>query len=60
VTGREPLLSIEGITLAFAGLVALDDVSLDVPEGILLAIIGPNGAGKSSLFNCVSGVHRPR
>jgi branched-chain amino acid transport system ATP-binding protein len=56
----EPLLSVEGVTLAFSGLVALDDVSLEVPEGSLFAIIGPNGAGKSSLFNCISGVHRPR
>lgn len=55
-----PLLEVDGITLAFSGLVALDDVSLDVEEGALLAVIGPNGAGKSSLFNCISGVHRPR
>jgi branched-chain amino acid transport system ATP-binding protein len=56
----EPLLVVEGVTLRFAGLVALDDVSLSVPEGSLFAVIGPNGAGKSSLFNCISGVHRPR
>ncbi len=56
----EPILRVDRITLAFAGLVALDDVSLNVPEGSLFAVIGPNGAGKSSLFNCISGVHRPR
>jgi branched-chain amino acid transport system ATP-binding protein len=56
----EALLSVDEVTLAFAGLVALDDVSLEVPEGSLFAVIGPNGAGKSSLFNCISGVHRPR
>jgi len=55
-----PLLEIRGLTLAFAGLVALDDVTLEVPEGSLFAVIGPNGAGKSSLFNCISGVYRPR
>ncbi len=54
-----PLLRIDSLTLAFAGLKALDDVSLSVPEGSLHAIIGPNGAGKSSLFNCISGVYRP-
>jgi len=56
----QPLLQIDGVTLAFAGLVALDEVSIQVPEGQLLAVIGPNGAGKSSLFNCISGVHRPK
>lgn len=54
-----PLLKVDGLTLSFAGLVALDGVSLDVPEGSLFSVIGPNGAGKSSLFNCISGVHRP-
>ena len=56
----EPLLRVDGVTLTFAGLVALDDVTLHVPEGSLFAVIGPNGAGKSSLFNCISGVHRPQ
>jgi len=59
-TAGAPLLHVDGVTLAFADLVALDDVSLEVPEGSLFAVIGPNGAGKSSLFNCISGVHRPR
>jgi branched-chain amino acid transport system ATP-binding protein len=54
-----PLLTVDAVTLSFAGLVALDRVSLSVPDGTLLAVIGPNGAGKSSLFNCISGVHRP-
>ena len=56
----EPLLRAEGVGLSFAGLVALDDVSFDVRDGELFAIIGPNGAGKTSLFNCISGVYRPR
>jgi branched-chain amino acid transport system ATP-binding protein len=55
-----PLLQVQGFTLAFSGLIALDDVSLDANEGELLAIIGPNGAGKTSIFNCLNGVYRPR
>jgi branched-chain amino acid transport system ATP-binding protein len=55
-----PVLQVVGLTLAFSGLVALDDVSFDVGEGELLAIIGPNGAGKTSIFNCLNGVYQPR
>jgi branched-chain amino acid transport system ATP-binding protein len=55
-----PLLSVEDITLEFAGLRALDSVSLTVAKGSLTAVIGPNGAGKTSLFNCVSAVYRPK
>ena len=53
------LLAVEDVSLAFAGVRALDGVSLSVEEGSLLAIIGPNGAGKTSLFNCISSVYRP-
>jgi branched-chain amino acid transport system ATP-binding protein len=55
-----PLLEVSGVSLAFAGVRALDGVSLSVPRGSLTAVIGPNGAGKSSLFNVVSGVYRPQ
>ncbi|MDO8506354.1 MAG: ABC transporter ATP-binding protein [Candidatus Limnocylindria bacterium] len=57
--GAEALLRVEGLSLAFAGLVALDDVSFEVRPGELFAIIGPNGAGKTSIFNCLCGVYRP-
>ena len=53
------LLEIDGLSIAFAGLRALDRVSFNVREGEILGLIGPNGAGKSTLLNCVSRVHRP-
>ena len=52
-------LEIEHISLRFGGVSALQDVSLHVDPGELVAIIGPNGAGKTSLINCISGVYRP-
>lgn len=54
-----PLLSVEDVSIAFGGIVALDHVSLDVPSGALISVIGPNGAGKTTLFNCITGLYRP-
>jgi branched-chain amino acid transport system ATP-binding protein len=54
------LLDVSGVTMRFAGLVALDDVSVAVRPGTVHAVIGPNGAGKSTLFNVISGVYRPQ
>ena len=53
------VLDATGITMAFDGIVALDDVSLEVGPGERVGLIGPNGAGKTTLFNCVLGVLRP-
>ncbi len=55
---REPLLTVDGVTLRFGGLTAVNDVSLVLREGALDALIGPNGAGKTSLMNVISGVYR--
>ncbi|HEY5663014.1 MAG TPA: ABC transporter ATP-binding protein [Ilumatobacter sp.] len=56
----ENLLDVEGITLSFGGVTAINDVSFDVKPGELFAIIGPNGAGKTSIFNTISQVYRPQ
>jgi branched-chain amino acid transport system ATP-binding protein len=56
----EPLLTVEGLTLRFGGVTALNDVSFEVAPDELFAIIGPNGAGKTSIFNCLSAVYRPQ
>ena len=54
------MLSVEGISLAFGGVKALNDVSFDVRQGEIRAIIGPNGAGKSSMLNVINGVYHPQ
>ena len=54
-----PLLSIRNLSVRFGGLVAVDDFSMDVEEGMIHALIGPNGAGKSTVFNCISRFTTP-
>jgi branched-chain amino acid transport system ATP-binding protein len=53
------LLSVEGVTRRFGGIVAVDDVSLDVGEGEIVGLIGPNGAGKTTVFNLITRLYRP-
>jgi branched-chain amino acid transport system ATP-binding protein len=53
------LLKVEGISKRFRGLLAVDKLSFEVPEGGIFAVIGPNGAGKTTLFNMIAGVFAP-
>lgn len=55
----QPMLGISGATMRFGGLVAVNDVSLQVRKGQVYGLLGPNGAGKSTLFNLVTGVLVP-
>ena len=59
VADGSPLLEIEDVHLSFAGVKAIDGVTLTVRRGEVFAVIGPNGAGKTSIFNCISGVYHP-
>jgi branched-chain amino acid transport system ATP-binding protein len=51
------LLETRNVTKRFGGLSAVDNVSIQVPEGSIYSIIGPNGAGKTTLFNCITGFY---
>ena len=53
------LLQVRDITITFGGLVALDAVSFDVEEGMIVGLIGPNGAGKTTMFNCITRLYKP-
>ncbi|MDC0662471.1 high-affinity branched-chain amino acid ABC transporter ATP-binding protein LivG [Marinobacter sp. SS21] len=53
------MLEVRNLSMRFGGLLAVDQVSLDVQEREIVSIIGPNGAGKTTVFNCMSGFYRP-
>ena len=55
----ENVLRMENITMQFGGVVAVNDLSIEVNKGEIVALIGPNGAGKTTAFNCVTGVYQP-
>ena len=58
-TDGQAVLELDGLRVAFGGVVALDGLDLTVGQGEIVAVIGPNGAGKTTFFNAVTGVFRP-
>lgn len=55
----ENVLRLEDVTMQFGGVVAVNNLSLEVNKGEIIALIGPNGAGKTTAFNCITGVYEP-
>ena len=56
---RKNVLHVENMTMQFGGVVAVNNLSLDVFQGEIVALIGPNGAGKTTAFNVITGVYEP-
>lgn len=54
----ETLLSLKNVVMKFGGVTAINDVTLEVKKGEILALIGPNGAGKTTVFNVITGVYK--
>ena len=55
----KPVLKLENVTMQFGGVIAVNNLSMEINEGEIVALIGPNGAGKTTAFNCVTGVSEP-
>ena len=56
---NQPVLQIDHLTMQFGGVVAVNDFSMHIDHGEIVALIGPNGAGKTTAFNCVTSVYEP-
>ena len=55
----ENVLRLENVTMQFGGVVAVNDLSMEINKGEIVALIGPNGAGKTTAFNVITGVYAP-
>ncbi len=55
----ENILTVENVTMQFGGVVAVNNLSMKIDKGEIVALIGPNGAGKTTAFNCITGVYEP-
>jgi len=55
----QPLLAVEGLMMRFGGLLAVNNVALELRPQEIVSLIGPNGAGKTTVFNCLTGFYKP-
>ena len=56
---KEHVLKVENVTMQFGGVIAVDNMNLEVNKGEIISLIGPNGAGKTTAFNVITGVYAP-
>ena len=53
------VLKVENVTMQFGGVIAVDNMNIEVNKGEIVSLIGPNGAGKTTAFNVITGVYAP-